>query len=81
MPDGFRQVLNKISTEYNRPSIYVLENGFSDKCCVHDDHQRISYLRSYIAAMLSAIYDDGCKVKGYAVWSLLDNFEWNKGYT
>ncbi|CAL1683630.1 unnamed protein product [Lasius platythorax] len=80
VPDGFREIIKKISKEYDNPPIYVMENGFSDKCCTFD-HLRISYLYSYIKAMLLAIYEDGCNVKAYAVWSLLDNFEWGAGYT
>ncbi|EZA56631.1 Myrosinase [Ooceraea biroi] len=80
VPAGFRQILKKISTEYNNPPIFILENGFSDKQCVLDN-SRISYLHSYMTSMLSAIYEDGCNMKGYAVWSLLDNFEWQSGYT
>jgi len=57
-----------------------MENGFADACCI-SDYQRISYLRSYMKAMLLAIYEDGCNVKAYTVWSLLDNFEWANGYT
>ncbi|KAH0950518.1 hypothetical protein HN011_001108, partial [Eciton burchellii] len=79
VPQGFRQLLNKISTEYNNPPVFVLENGFSDKCCV-SDRSRISFLHSYMASMLSAIFEDGCNVKSYSVWSFLDNFEWSRGY-
>lgn len=57
-----------------------MENGFADTCCTSDS-PRISYLHSYIKAMLSAIYEDGCNVKAYTAWSLLDNFEWANGYT
>lgn len=66
--------------EYDHPIIYVLENGMSDRFGVND-HKRVSYLYSYLKEMLAAIYEDGCNVKGYAVWSILDNFEWEKGYT
>ncbi|XP_025264883.1 myrosinase 1 isoform X1 [Camponotus floridanus] len=81
VPDGFRQILNKIRKEYDNPPLYVMENGVSDKCCNIFDNSRISYLHSYMQAMLLAIYEDGCNVKGYAVWSILDNFEWLSGYT
>lgn len=80
VPDGFREIINKIATEYDNPPIYVLENGFSDRCCI-TDHLRISYLHSYLKAMLLAIHEDGCNVQAYSVWSLLDNFEWAFGYS
>ncbi|XP_029669522.1 myrosinase 1-like [Formica exsecta] len=80
VPDGFREIINKIATEYDNPPIYVLENGFSDRCCI-TDHSRISYLHSYLKAMLLAIHEDGCNVQAYSVWSLLDNFEWAFGYS
>ena len=68
-----------------RPPIYVMENGaaFSD-VRGHDgrvaDPERCAYLESYIAAVGRAI-DAGVPVKGYFVWSLLDNFEWAAGYS
>ena len=43
------------------------------------DQGRIDYLRSYTDAMRGAIRA-GADVRGYFVWSLLDNFEWNSGY-
>lgn len=79
-PEGLRIIINIITKEYDHPPIFVMENGFADVCCTSDD-PRISYLRSYMKAMLSAIYEDGCNVKAYTAWSLLDNFEWANGYT
>ncbi|XP_011863825.1 PREDICTED: myrosinase 1-like [Vollenhovia emeryi] len=80
VPIGFRELLKKISNEYDYPSIFIIENGFGDRGGIFD-HLRITYLHSYMKEMLSAIQENGCKVKGYAVWSLLDSFEWDIGYT
>ena len=44
------------------------------------DQRRIDYLRAYIGAMHEAMRK-GADVRGYFVWSLLDNFEWNSGFT
>ncbi|XP_051172499.1 myrosinase 1-like isoform X1 [Leptopilina boulardi] len=79
VPEGFRHMLNKIKKEYQNPIVYVTENGYSDRDGLND-YGRMNYYYSYIKQMLLAI-KDGCNVKGYAFWSLLDNFEWEKGYT
>jgi beta-glucosidase len=66
------------------PPVYVTENGCSgddrvdDAGVVHDGH-RIDYLTEHLAALAKAMAD-GVDVRGYFVWSLLDNFEWSKGY-
>lgn len=72
-------IINKITAEYDHPPIYVLENGVSNND--DNDDKRTSYLYSYMKAMLAAIHKDGCNVKAYTAWSLLDNFEWDRGYT
>lgn len=38
-------------------------------------------MRDYMNEMLRAVVDDGCNVSGYTVWSLIDNFEWMRGFT
>lgn len=82
-PDMFRAELVETSRRYGLP-VYVTENG----CGGHDepsdqgdlnDQRRIGYLRHHIDAMHQAI-QDGADVRGYFVWSLLDNFEWGSGY-
>jgi len=84
-PDGLHQLLVRVSRDYSPPAIYVTENGaaFGD-VRVHDGHvhdpERTAYLESHIAAVSRAI-GDGAPVKGYFVWSLLDNFEWAFGYS
>ncbi|KAJ9579873.1 hypothetical protein L9F63_004475, partial [Diploptera punctata] len=80
VPWSMRAVLNWISKEYNNPTVIVTENGFSDHGELNDT-ARIKYYISYLKEMLKAIHEDGCNVIGYAAWILLDNFEWNRGYT
>jgi beta-glucosidase len=84
-PDGLHRLLTRVAEDYAPPAIYVTENGaaFGD-VRVHDgsvhDPERTAYLEGYIDAVARAIRD-GAPVKGYFVWSFLDNFEWAKGYS
>jgi beta-glucosidase len=84
VPDAFRDTLLDINTRFRLP-IYVLENGTADDDKADSsgniqDTGRVSYLQAYIAAMNDAI-SAGVDVRGYFVWSLLDNFEWTAGYS
>jgi beta-glucosidase len=84
-PDGLHDVLVRVARDYEPAAIYVTENGaaFPD-VRVHDGHvhdvERTAYLDGYIGAVGRAIAA-GAPVKGYFVWSLLDNFEWGYGYS
>jgi beta-glucosidase len=84
-PDGLYRLLVRVAEDYAPPAVYVTENGaaFGD-VRVHDgsvhDPERTAYLEAYIDAMARAMRD-GAPVKGYFVWSLLDNFEWAHGYS
>ncbi|XP_046430433.1 myrosinase 1-like [Neodiprion fabricii] len=80
LPEGFGNVLRMIRDQYNNPPLYVFENGYSDTGEL-EDYRRINYYYEYVSEMLTAINDDGCNVVAYTIWSLLDNFEWNAGYT
>jgi len=86
-PPGFRMILNWINKRYDSPNIYVTENGVDapfenskPRDQVLNDVFRIDYLSGYLEQLSKAIYEDGVKVKGYFLWSLLDNFEWASGY-
>lgn len=72
-PQGFAKILQRVA-KYRAP-IYVTENGIAD---AHDEH-RATYLVSHLAELARAI-DNGVDVRGYYHWSLLDNFEWIKGF-
>lgn len=85
-PQGLTDVLVWVTERYGRIPLYVTENGaaFYDppvaaNGCV-EDPLRVSYLRSHLGAVLDAI-ERGADVRGYCVWSLLDNFEWAHGYS
>ena len=83
-PDSLYEVLTRVHRDYDVPEIYVTENGaaFPDLRGADgsiDDRDRIGYLKGYIDGVARAI-DEGVPVRGYFVWSLLDNFEWSFGY-
>jgi len=83
MPDSFRETLVSVASRYSHP-VYVLENGLGgydkpDQRGAVSDPERIDYLRKYIGAM-NAAARDGADIRGYFVWSLLDNLEWEAGY-
>ena len=84
-PDGLYRVLTRVATDYAPAAIYVTENGaaFGD-VRRHDgrvrDPERQEYLASHIGSVAQAVAE-GVSVKGYFVWSLLDNFEWAHGYS
>ncbi|XP_042539458.1 lactase-phlorizin hydrolase [Dipodomys spectabilis] len=79
-PFGFRRILNWLKEEYNNPPIYVTENGVSQRGELDlNDTARIYYLRSYINEALKAVQDK-VDLRGYTVWSVMDNFEWATGF-
>jgi beta-glucosidase len=86
-PPGFRSLLNWLSHRYNRPKIFVTENGTSIKNenslsfpDILNDEFRCDYFRGYIGALAEGVAEDGVDVRGYMAWSLLDNFEWAEGF-
>jgi len=80
VPWGLRRLLNYVSQTYNNPTVYITENGVSDRTGELDDTHRVHYINSYINEVLKASQLDGCNVQGYTLWSMLDNFEWAMGY-
>jgi beta-glucosidase len=83
-PQGLQDLLVDFKARYpNLPPIYITENGMASNDEVVngtvDDSQRISFLNRHFAAISGAM-DKGVDVRGYFVWSLIDNFEWAFGY-
>ena len=83
-PQGLYKLLCRLHFEYNPGKLYVTENGcsYSDAPgadgAIHDQ-RRIDYLRGHFLAAQRAIAA-GAPLAGYFVWSLMDNFEWARGY-
>ncbi|KAL9153789.1 hypothetical protein ABFS82_10G071500 [Erythranthe guttata] len=87
VPKGFYELLVHTYKVYDNPLIFVTENGYCEKnnksltiTEARVDKPRIKYHQDHFAAMKDAI-TVGARVKGYFVWSLLDNYEWAEGYT
>ncbi|GAA3133493.1 hypothetical protein GCM10020001_064970 [Nonomuraea salmonea] len=83
VPDGLSRLLVRLSKDYPQVGLMVTENGaaFDDVVedgRVHDD-DRVAYLDGHLREVHRAI-EAGADLRGYLVWSLLDNFEWAEGY-
>ena len=84
-PDGLTATLLRLREEYAAPPLYVTENGAAFHDYVDpeggvDDEERVAYLEAHFRAAHDAIAQ-GADLRGYFVWSLLDNFEWSFGYS
>ncbi|KAL5720900.1 beta-glucosidase [Ranunculus cassubicifolius] len=86
-PRGILDVLLYTKENYKNPTIYITENGVDElndenlslEEALSDDF-RTNYLHDHLSFVLRAI-KEGVDVRGYFVWSFLDNFEWAEGYT
>ena len=84
-PEGLYRVLIRLKDEYGNVPLLITENGTPleqdavvDGVCA--DPERIAYLKNHFAAAWQAI-EDGVDLRGYFIWTFMDNFEWNFGYT
>ncbi|MET9988870.1 GH1 family beta-glucosidase [Streptomyces mutabilis] len=79
VPEGLTELLTGFRDRYGDrlPPVVVTENGCSYEGL--DDRDRIAYLDGHVRALHRAL-EAGVDVRGYFVWSLLDNFEWAEGY-
>ncbi len=84
-PEGLSETLGWLKDRYGNPCILITENGaaFADpppQAGVVADPQRIHYLKKHLSAAAQAL-SQGVDLRGYFVWTLLDNFEWTEGYS
>ncbi|MFC9929487.1 GH1 family beta-glucosidase [Streptomyces sp. NPDC127190] len=79
VPEGLTELLTAFRDRYGDrlPPVVITENGCSYDGL--DDQDRIAYLDAHIRALHTAL-EAGVDVRGYFVWSLIDNFEWAEGY-
>ena len=84
-PDSLYELLIRIKSEYTKLPLYITENGaaFDDKVTednkVHDI-ERINFVKAHLK-VIQRFIEDGGNLKGYYLWSLMDNFEWSFGYS
>lgn len=84
-PEGYYEIMTRIAREYDLRNLYLTENGcaYDDRITedgeVHDP-ERIDFLEQHIAQVARAL-EAGVPVRGYFLWSLMDNFEWAMGYS
>lgn len=83
-PEGMYEVLEILNKEYTKIPLYITENGASFRDFLENgriqDDKRLSYLKEHFKIAHRAI-QDGIPLKGYYVWSYMDNFEWAYGFS
>ena len=73
-PEALEHVLRKVHEDF-KGNLIVTENGVA----VSDDSRRVEFIRRALQGVENCLAD-GIPVKGYCYWSLMDNFEWQKGF-
>ena len=83
-PTGLSRLVQNLSRQWPLPPIWITENGAADNTGVSEgdcpDVMRTNYLQVHLAELADLIRA-GHDIRGYYVWSLLDNFEWAEGYS
>ncbi|KAG7296377.1 hypothetical protein JYU34_021521 [Plutella xylostella] len=79
MPNSLYKLLKHLHNAYPGVEIYITENGWASDQGTEDD-DRVNYIRSALDQALEAV-EQGVKLRGYFVWSLMDSFEWGGGYS
>ncbi len=84
IPSALTELLLRLERDYGGVPFLITENGAAfddvlDGGDVVEDDRRLAYIKGHIEA-LEAARAQGADVRGYYVWSLLDNFEWEHGY-
>lgn len=74
-PEGLEHLIRRVAKEF-KGDIFVTENGIA----TDDDTRRVEFIRRALTGVQNCIAE-GIPVKGYMYWSLLDNFEWQKGFS
>ncbi|XP_022877569.1 beta-glucosidase 18-like isoform X1 [Olea europaea var. sylvestris] len=84
VPRGMEEIVEYAKKRYLNKPMFVTENGYSSPLNkvedYHHDVKRINYLKSYLAFLARAIRN-GADVRGYFLWTLMDDFEWVNGYS
>jgi len=86
VPRGMEKIIDYLKKRYHNKPMFVLENGYAHQITqdmqVQDslvDVERVEYHKAYLAFLARAIRN-GADVRGYFIWTLMDNFEWLQGY-
>ncbi|KAK8940774.1 Beta-glucosidase 18 [Platanthera zijinensis] len=86
-PYGLENIVLQVMERYNNMPMIITENGYAQKSSINlsakdfvNDEGRIHFLTSYLSSLSSAIRK-GADVRGYFIWSIIDNFEWLYGYS
>ncbi|XP_027063783.1 beta-glucosidase 18 [Coffea arabica] len=84
VPRGMEELVDYIKNRYHNKPIFITENGYSppqqeDQLDDLLDDKRIEYHKAYLASLARAMRS-GADVRGYFIWTLMDDFEWTLGY-
>jgi beta-glucosidase len=84
-PEGIYKEVMNVAENYTNPKIMITENGCAtpdlpDKNGYVEDYERVRYIRAHLIALHKAI-QAGANVTGYYLWSIMDNYEWERGYS